>query len=97
MYLDEKRKKTIIETLRKHNVKSASIFGSYARGDANYSSDIDILVKPAKKSLFELAGIKIDLEEKLGCKVDINTYNGLNYSTRKGLKEEVLKDQVRII
>jgi len=61
MQLDEKKKKMIIETLRKHNVKSASIFGSYVRGDANYSSDIDILVEPAKKSLFELAGIKIDL------------------------------------
>lgn len=51
----------------------------------------------SRKSLLDLAGIKVDLEESLNKKVDINTFNGLNYSTRTGLKEQVLKDQVRII
>lgn len=60
-------------------------------------SDVDILVEPYRKSLLDLSGMKIDLEEALNKKVDINTYNGLNFSTREGLKECVLKDQVRII
>lgn len=51
----------------------------------------------SKKSLFDLAGIKVDLEETLNKSVDINTFNGLNYSIREGLKERVLKEQVRII
>jgi len=97
MDLDKTIRQRIIEVLKEHNVENASIFGSYARGEATSESDIDILVEPEKKSLFELAAIKTDIEEITGLKVDINTYNGLNYSTRESLKEEVLNDQEQII
>ena len=89
--------KKIRQILDKHNIKKASIFGSYARGEAKNDSDIDILVEPSKKSLFELASIKINLEEALNIKVDINTYNGLNYSEREGLKDKVLEEKVEIL
>lgn len=54
-------------------------------------SDVDILVEPYRKSLLDLSGMKIDLEEALNKKVDINTYNGLNFSTREGLKRMCIK------
>lgn len=97
MKLDQSIKQDIIKILKKHNVKNAGIFGSYATGQAAVDSDIDILVEPEKKSLFELASIKRDIEEITGLEVDINTYNGLNYSTRDGLKEKVLTEQEKII
>jgi len=97
MNLTAEQKMKIKRVLRKHNINKASIFGSYARGEANNDSDIDILVEPAKKSLFELVAIKQDLEDVLELKVDINTFNGLNYTERTGLKDEVMKDQVEII
>ncbi|MEJ6951704.1 nucleotidyltransferase family protein [Natronospora cellulosivora (SeqCode)] len=97
MYLEKDMKDKIISILNHYKVKKASVFGSYARGEATDESDIDILVELSRKSLLDLAGIKVDLEESLNKKVDINTFNGLNYSNRTGLKEQVLKDQVRII
>ena len=97
MGLDESLRKKIIKVLREHNVESASIFGSYARGEATEESDIDLLVELRKKSLFELAAIKNDIEEATGLKVDINTYNGLKYSTRDDLREKVLAEQEKII
>lgn len=97
MHLQQEMKDKIISILQQHKVKKASLFGSYARGEADENSDIDILVELSRNSLLELAGIKVDLEEALNKKVDINTFNGLNYSNRIGLKEHVLKEQVRII
>ncbi|MCG8516100.1 MAG: nucleotidyltransferase family protein [Halanaerobiales bacterium] len=97
MYLKKEMQNNIISVLQQYKVTKASIFGSYARGDATEESDIDILVELSRKSLLDLVGIKVDLEEILNKKVDKNTFNGLNYSTRIGLKEQVLKDQVRII
>lgn len=97
MRLTEDMLKQIDKILKERNVSKASIFGSYARGDADDSSDIDLLVEPAKKSLFELAGIKMDLENALNKKFDVLTYNGLNYSRDTGFKERVLKEHMIII
>lgn len=97
MTLPDEVKKNIIDVLKRRNVKKAGIFGSYARGDATKDSDIDIVVELARKDLFELSGLKIDLEKTLNRKVDIVTYNSLNFSKREGFKERVLKDQVILI
>ena len=82
--------KKIIPTLKRRGVVKAALFGSVARGEANKQSDIDILVQFKKgKSLFDLSGLKIDLEEKLGKKVDIVTY----CSIKPRLKNSILKDE----
>ena len=41
----EEIKTRITHTLKRHEVARAAIFGSFARGDAEESSDIDILVE----------------------------------------------------
>lgn len=74
----EKIKRKICPVLKKANVKKASLFGSYVRGDNTNNSDIDVLVDmPDHATLIELAGIKQDLEELLHKKVDVVTYNGI--------------------
>ena len=97
MRLSEPTKKEIKDILEKYKVKRAGIYGSYARGEANKSSDIDIVVELNKKSLFELVGVKQDIEEATGLEVNITTYNGLNNSKRNGFKERVLKEEEKII
>ena len=97
MKLSENMKKQIEKVLKEKNVSKAAIFGSYARGDADENSDIDLLVEPARKSLFELAGIKIELEKALKKEVDVLTYNGLDYSKDEDFKDRVLKEHVVII
>lgn len=60
--------------LKKHGVVSASIFGSYARGEALPHSDIDLLVKLGPgHSLFDLGGLQFELEEVTKHGVDIAT------------------------
>lgn len=87
-------KKKILPILRKYSVKRASLFGSIVRGEATKKSDIDILVEfKGEKSLLDLAGLKIELEELLGRKVDILTYNSL-YPL---LRERILKEEEAIL
>lgn len=55
-------------------VTKAWIFGSFARGDSNINSDIDLMVKfndPSKTSMFDYADIAYLLEEKLNMKIDL--------------------------
>ena len=88
-----KIKPQIISILKKNNVKKAGIFGSYSTGNQRKNSDIDILIKPPKNMGFGFAGIEIELEDKLGKKVDLVSYNGINHL----LKEKILNQEIRII
>ncbi len=86
-------KKQIVPILKRQGVTKAAFFGSCARGEMTKKSDIDILVKLTKnKSLFDFVGLKLELEEKLGKKVDLVSYNAI----KPLLKDIILKDE-RII
>lgn len=72
--IEEIRKK-IMPILKHYDIVRGAIFGSFARGEMKESSDIGILVEfRGEKSLLDLAGLKIELEELLGIKVDVLTY-----------------------
>lgn len=90
----DKINENVLLILRKHRIKRASFFGSYARGESKRDSDIDILVEfIGSKSLLDLSALKIELEKTLGRKVDVLTYNSLHPL----LKERILEEQVRIL
>ncbi len=59
--------------LKKYAVKSAGIFGSYARGDQRPDSDVDILISMGSRvlSLWDLIGCRDELSVALGRKVDL--------------------------
>ena len=80
----------IIPTLKREGVVKAAIFGSYARGEANKGSDIDILVEyRGRKDLLEFVGLKQNLEDLLDRKVDLLTYDSIHPL----LKDGILKEQ----
>jgi len=90
----EKYKDLILEILKKHDVKRASLFGSIVREELTDESDIDILIEfKGTKSLLDLAGLKIALEEALKCKVDVLTYDSIHPL----LKDQILAEQVGIL
>jgi len=94
LFQAEKIKELILDILKNYDVKRASLFGSIARGDATDKSDVDLLVEfEGKKSLLDLAGLKLDLEDLLHCKVDVLTYNSINPL----LRERILNEQVVIL
>lgn len=75
--------------LKRQGVTKAAVFGSCARGDNKKTSDIDFLVKvPRNTSLMDLAGLKLELEDKFGRKVDIITYNSVHHLLKKSILED---------
>lgn len=90
----EEIKDTIIEVLKKYGVKRAAFFGSIVRGEATEGSDIDLLVEfEGKKSLLDLVGLKLELQELLGREVDVITYKSIHPL----LKERILGEQEVIL
>ena len=84
----------VIAILLKHHVKSASIFGSRARGTSLPDSDIDILVDlPEGSTLLDLVALKQELESSLGIPVDLLTYNSISWH----LCDSITEDQVRLL
>jgi hypothetical protein len=88
----EEVKRLAIPVLKEHGIRKAAVFGSFARGDFDDKSDVDFLIEPpdGKFSLLDLAGVKVDLEEVLGRKVDLVLYRSI-YEPIKG---RILKEQI---
>jgi len=88
-------KKKVLPILKKHDVKRASIFGSFARGKATSRSDVDLLIeyKKKNKSLFDLVNLKLELEAVLKRAVDLLTYNSIYWK----LRDRILAEQVVIL
>lgn len=83
-------KAKITPILKDQGVLKAAVFGSYATGEAKPSSDVDLLVElEDRKSLFDLIGLKLDLEDKLKKKVDLLTYDAIHPL----LKDIILNEQ----
>lgn len=89
-----KIKKEIIPILERYGIKKAGLFGSVVRGELKEDSDLDILVQiEGEVSLLDFVGLKLDLEDSLGRKVDL-----VEYSTIKPLlRKSILKEQVAIL
>ncbi|MBI3501001.1 MAG: nucleotidyltransferase family protein [Bacteroidetes bacterium] len=63
---------TIVNYLKQYKVKEIGIFGSFVRDEMTDKSDIDVLVEYSRgTTLFDIAGMQIELTEKLGRKVDL--------------------------
>jgi len=77
----------------KHGVSRIRVFGSVARGQAKPDSDLDLLIDvgPTTSSWFP-AGLILDLENLLGCRVEVVTEKGLNPQ----LREQVLSEAMPI-
>ena len=84
----------LLGVLEKHKVKRASLFGSTVRAEATEKSDIDLLVEfEGKRSLLDLAGLKLELEELLQRRVDVLTFASLHPL----LRERILSEQEVIL
>ena len=90
----EELKKRTVSILKKHGVRRAAFFGSVVRGGVEKAHDVDLVVEfEGERTLLDLVGLKLELEEALGRRVDVSTYRGLHPAIRK----RVLKEQVRIL
>ena len=93
MTLDELRK-AAQPACREFGVSRLDVYGSAARGSANDSSDVDLLVEfndPSRSPAKRFFGLLHHLEDALGCEVDLLTVNGLRnpYFKRRVLEERI--------
>jgi predicted nucleotidyltransferase len=83
-----------VEPLLKPYARRISVFGSFARGDADSQSDVDLLValRPAEKrpslGLFQVIRLEKELEKRIGREVDLVTEEGLSPRIRLNVEKE---------
>ncbi len=87
----EAKREDILRIAAKYGVRNVRLFGSRARGDARSDSDVDFLVDmPSGCSLLDVGRLMMDLQDVLGCKVDVVEPDGLHWYIR----DRVLKEAV---
>lgn len=87
----EKIFKTVVSALAKYGVKKVAVFGSYARGDMNSKSDLDILVQfSGRKSLLDIVRIERELGESTGVKVDLQTEKSMSPYLKPYIEKDLL-------
>ena len=75
---------------QKYPLKSIALFGSYARGEQQIDSDIDLLVDFTRPVGMEIVDLAIELEEILRQRVDIITYNAIKNRLYHRIKDELV-------
>lgn len=94
MTLDEliaHRRKDILSLCAKYGARNVRVFGSVARGEADAQSDIDLIVEfEPQRTLLDHAGLWLELQELLGCRVDVVSERGV----KPRIRERVLKEAV---
>jgi uncharacterized protein len=78
------KRDAILALAARYGASNVRIFGSVAEGEASEASDADFLVdlEPGR-SLFDLGGLLMDLQELLGRKVDLVTEPALHWYIRE--------------
>lgn len=85
-------KDVVVPIAREFGVEKVYLFGSYARGEQNVDSDIDLKIETGNHplGLFRIASLEMEIEKNLGKKVDVVTEGGLF----EQVKSNIEKDQV---
>ncbi len=79
----------ILRIARENGATTVRIFGSRARGDASAASDLDLLIRlEPNRSLLDLVGMKLALEDFLGVRVDVVTEQALSPYIRAAVLAE---------
>ena len=80
-------------------VARVEVFGSIARGTPRAGSDVDLLVEflpEATPGLFEMGSLKEDLEERLGCRVDLLSRRAVEKSRKAIRRRAILANPLTI-
>jgi predicted nucleotidyltransferase len=87
------------EVCEKHAVLRVQVFGSLASGVPHAESDVDLLVEflpDAHVGLLEMGALKEDLEERLGCSVDLVSRAAVEKSRNPYRRRSILAAPVTV-
>ena len=103
VYTIDEIKERIAPIAAKYGLPAVYLFGSYARGEANEDSDVDILVDKTGttlKGMFTMGGLYNDLAEAVGKPIDLVTTGALEQENARErtpwLIENLNAERVRI-
>lgn len=92
--INQEQQQSIIQKLEPYKPSKIGVFGSYARGEENKDSDLDLVIRLEKRiNLFELMALEDELSSLLGVNVDLLTEKSVN----KHLKPYIQKDIIYIL
>jgi predicted nucleotidyltransferase len=84
-------KPQVLAVATRHGASNLRIYGSIATGLEHAASDLDLLVDlPAEHSLLGLISLRQDLEDLLGCPVDVTEAETLHPLIRTQILEQAL-------
>jgi len=79
------------ENASKYGIECLGIFGSFARGEQNSNSDLDVYLESNTISLFQMGSLLCDLENLFGIKVDlIHKHNRLRNEFLNTIKKDLI-------
>lgn len=87
------RRAELEDVAQRRGARHLRVFGSVARGTEQHGSDLDLLVSfEPGRSLLDLGGLIADLQDLLGCAVDVVTVEEL----RPHVRERILGEAVEL-
>jgi hypothetical protein len=85
----KQKREDILKIASRYGAKKVRIFGSVVRGEDRPDSDVDFLVELEEgRSLMDLGGLLMDLQNLLGRNVDVVTEKGLHWY----IKDQILRE-----
>ncbi len=78
----------VSQLAKEYGAQRVYLFGSYARGDMNQNSDIDLRIDKGSIRGWELAGLLVDLEDALGISVDLIPSGSLDARFLASIRED---------
>lgn len=77
VYSIEQLRKIVLPIAERFGMKSVAVFGSYARGEADEESDIDLIMDHGDQRITRIFGVGGEVEEATGKKVDVYAWSEL--------------------
>ena len=71
-------RREVRQVAKRYGIERVYLFGSYARGDATAQSDVDLRVDPGAAKGMAIGGFQYDVQEALGCEVDVAVTGSLS-------------------
>jgi predicted nucleotidyltransferase len=99
VYTIDEIKERIRPVAEKYNLPAVYLFGSYARGEADEKSDIDIMVNldgTAVRGLFDYAGVYLDITDHFDKEIDMIEEAVLRETNDRRFVANIKKDMVNI-
>jgi len=81
----------VLRLAQRYGAHDLRVFGSAERGEATPTSDLDLLVRmEPHRTLFDLIGFEQELQDLLGCPVQVVSEGGLKPHVRDRILDEAV-------